>query len=213
VRSMRVKLLVPFVVLVTAGAAVLSACSTGASDPAPAATGEKLADSAIAVFEQALTEPGLSDFEHDVLERAVETGAITAADYEEAFARYEQCVADVGYTDTWVKNTNGLYVITPPPLDEDTVDRYGELTTECADGTTMRIEALYAMQQSNPELLADPREVAITCLHGLGSVPATFSVEDFDALMNSGFADAPFDLTDPEVTGCLHGAGYAITIG
>jgi hypothetical protein len=194
----------------------LAACSAAPEAGDTPTSGEKLADTLVDLFEQKLENPNLSDFERDVFERAVETGRIEPADYEEAFQRYEACMSDLGYVDTWVKGSDGIYQITPPASvvagDSADVEEYMERGTDCADGTTMRIEAAFAQQQNNPDLLADPRSVAIACLVALGAVPADYTPEDLDREFDGDLDQATFDATDPDQNQCLRGAGFAVAL-
>ncbi len=199
--------------LLMCGVVALTGCSstTPAEKPADSPVQERLAGSMTELFEQQLQNPNLSEFEREVFERAVKTGSISQADYDEAFNRYEQCVSDLGYKDTWEKLPNGLYRITPPPLaNQAAVDKYREQTEECADGTTMRIEGIFTQQQSNPNLNADPRAVAIQCLLKGGHTDASYTADDFERDSETGFQDAPFDVSDSDVQTCLYSAGYAI---
>ncbi|VTR75866.1 hypothetical protein [Cellulomonas hominis] len=194
---------------------LVAACSPAAEPDPPADTGgERLATSLTALFEQELEDAELSEFERDVFERAVATGEISDADYEEAFARFDRCVRDLGYEQVAEKASNGIYRITPPDLaDEAAVEEYLERTGDCAEHTTMRIEALYAQQQVNPDLLADPAAVAAGCLVDLGAVPADYDAEAFERDFDGDLDAASFDAQDPEVQACLHGAGYAVAAG
>jgi hypothetical protein len=183
------------------------------NQPAPPDANERLAGSLTELFEQELQNSNLTDFEREVLQRASETGKISEPDYDEAFNRYEQCVSDLGYTDTWEKMPNGIYQITPPLLESQAASEiYFDQANECATGTTMVIEALYTLQQANPNLLADSRLVAIQCLVSSGFVDPSYTVDDFDRDFNSQFQTAPYDVMDPEANLCLFGAGYAIGI-
>jgi hypothetical protein len=196
----------------------LTACSSSdepGAGKSPVA-GEKLAPSLVAIFEQRLEEPNLSDFEREVYERAVETGEISAVDYEEAFNRYQACMLDLGYEDTWVKGPDGIFQITPPASiiqgGPEAAEEYMEKGTDCADGTTMRIEANYSQQQNNADLLADPREVAIQCLVEIGAVPADYSPDDLDAELKGDLQKASFDMAEPNANQCLRGAGFAVAL-
>lgn len=174
---------------------------------------EVLAGSMSELFAQTLEESELSDFEREVLERAAEEGAISQADYDESFNRYQRCISDLGYEETWEKLPNGLYQVTPPPLEsQEEVDRYAEQATECADGTVMTIEALFNQQQTNPELLADPRAVAVQCLLEGGFVSAEYTVDDFEADMENP-GNASFDVSDDTANACLSSAGYSVAVG
>lgn len=198
--------------LLLLGIVALTGCG-GTPDTDAPTTQEKLAGSLTELFEQQLQNPGLSDFEREAFERAIDSGSISQDDYDEAFNRYEQCVSDLGYKDTWSKQPNGVYRITPPHLEgQDAVDQYMSQTGECADGTTMRIEALFIQQQSNPDLNADPRAVAVQCLLKGGYVDASYTLDDFDKDLQSGFENAPYDVSASDVNACLYNAGFAITV-
>ncbi len=218
-RSVRTRTnrLITALCLVGGAALGLGACSTATEPDDTPTAGEKIAGSLVALFEQRLENPNLSDFERDVFERAVETGRIDPADYEEAFQRYEACMSDLGYQDTWVMGPDGIYQITPPQSvitgGQAALDEYGERGTDCADGTTMRIEATYGQQQNNPNLLADPREIAIECLQGLGAVPEDYSPDDLERELGGDVSAATFDPTDPEQNQCLRGAGFTLAVG
>ncbi|AAT89610.1 hypothetical protein Lxx18790 [Leifsonia xyli subsp. xyli str. CTCB07] len=191
----------------------LAACSA----PTPAAQGkadERLAGSLTELFTQELGKEGLSDFERSVLKRAVAAGKISEEDYDEAFQRYSSCVADLGYKETWNKLPNGLYRVTPPALgSNEKAKAYLEKTAGCADGTVIRIESLYLQQQANPDLLADPRAVAIQCFRDLDAVDAGYTPEDFDRDAEGGFASAPFFVEQADVNNCLYSAGYSVATG
>jgi hypothetical protein len=159
-------------------------------------------------FEQA-RENATTDFERDVLDRAIAAGEISAADYEEAFSRYRECVEDAGVEETYEMRPDGLYAITPPKLDgQAEADEYMEVTGQCADGTTMRIEALYNTQVNNPGLVEDTRLLAVDCLIEEGLAPADYTVETLHADAEAAFEDAPFDPMAPEAQECLVKGGY-----
>jgi hypothetical protein len=201
------------VALVTllAGVPVLAGCDDPGGDASPAPTQEVLASSLTDLFEQQLQNPNLSEFERDVFQRAVESGEIPQADYDEAFQRYEQCVSDLGYQESWRQLPTGVYQITPPVFDDDAdLERYAEEATDCADGTTMRIEMVFVQQQGNPDLLADPRAVAVRCLVEGGFVDASYTADDFEEDLAAGLEDVPFDVADPAANLCLANAGYAV---
>lgn len=195
--------------------AALSGCSegSGSSGPAPGSTAnEVLAGSMTELFAQYLESDALTDFERDVLERASESGEITEADYDEAFTRYQHCVTDLGYEETWTKLPNGVYRVTPPVLDsQEAVDTYATQATECAEGTTKLVEALYNQQQTNPDLLSDQRAVAVQCLVEAGAVDGSYTVDDFDEDVANP-PEASFDVSEPEANACLSSAGYSIAV-
>lgn len=203
---------------VTQAATSTTPNSTAASPTTPsgattATPGQRIAGNVAELIEQKLRQPGLSDFEREVLTRSAEAGAVSQADYDEAFRRYEECVSALGYRDTWTQMPNGVYRITPPSLvGEDAAKKYIDDTNKCADGTTMRIESVFTAQQSNPDLIADPMVVAIGCLRDRGFVDDSYTPESLDRDLQSGFVQAPFDVADPAVNECLFNAGIAVTV-
>ncbi|WP_156382619.1 hypothetical protein [Sanguibacter sp. Leaf3] len=186
---------------------------TGTTDEQPRSTGDEvLAGSMTELFAQYLDSDTVSEFERDVLERAAETGTIPQADYDEAFTRYQQCVSDLGYTETWTKLPSGVNQVTPPLLDsQEAADRYAEQATGCATGTIMLIEALFNQQQVNPDLLSDSRAVAVSCLLEGGIVDASYTVDDLDRDLEIP-PEASFDVSDPAANACLSSAGYSIAV-
>src|SRR5699024_10552530 len=48
-------------------------------------------------------ERATSDFEHEILDRAIENGELTQKDYEEAFNRYQECTEAAGLDETFRK--------------------------------------------------------------------------------------------------------------
>jgi hypothetical protein len=77
---------------------------------------------------------------------------------------------------------------------------------ECSADNVV-ISSLFRIQQANPDLLSDPRLVAIQCLKAQGFVPADYSADDFD---RDKTADTfPFDKYEEATNNCLWQAGYA----
>lgn len=190
----------------------LSGCATSA----PSNGGERLAPSLSALFDQYLTRNDLSTFEREVLTRAKQTGRIGAADYETAHSREAQCMAAQGYDITYKKLPNGLYKNTPHlPTTTDNAkaqsqaDALMNASAECAKGVTMVIEALYTVQQGNPDLFADPYEAAVQCLRKAGLVPGDYTAQTFAAQYEKSLQQAPFDPNSDTAQACLTGAGIA----
>lgn len=207
----------PFVrglVAVAVGIA-LAGCSTAPAAPSPGSA--KVAPSLTALFQQTLDQrgPSLSSFEREVIERAVREGRLSAADYQEAVNRRTQCMTDAGYTESAVQQPNGLIKISPQmPTSGDVnqwMERYIDKSDACADGTLKVIEMLYLDQQGNPDLLADPLDIIITCLRKEGVVDDAFTTDDLRAWSeNPKGTTLPFSLTDPKATQCLANGGIAV---
>jgi hypothetical protein len=155
-----------------------------------------------------------SDFEKAALDRAVETGRIDPADYEEAFSRYRRCAEDAGLAGTYTKQPNGIYKITPPPDLGDGIDAYAKTMQDCAaKAGLMSLEALLRTQVDNPDLLSDPRLVAVRCLVKAGLVPAGYTPDDLMAYLKSDMdSGGDFDPMNPEAQKCLTAGGIAIQV-
>jgi hypothetical protein len=193
---------------------VLGACSGTPDGDGPAVPtvtpGARLADSLVTLFQRALERPDLSDFERDVLTRAAATGRIDPADYEEAHLREARCMRDAGYELTYTKRSNGLY-LTDPIIGEPSPGAAWEQSLICSEGVLIRIESLFGVQQNNPDLLADNREVIVRCLVKAGLVPSSYGVEDFerDFFEPSDDSDLPVDPgTDIIANDCFLAGGF-----
>ncbi len=193
----------------------LAACSTTTAQDEPTG-GERIASSLEAVFEQYLARDDLSDFERDVLERAVQDGEISAEDYETAHAREAACMADAGYDITYEKLANGLYKSSPrlPQLADNEengkqVDAYMATSETCSTGVSIVVESLYTLQQGNPDLLVDQDEAAVQCLRKAGLVPGDYTAETFADELPKSFSSSPFDPSGDAAQACFAGAGIA----
>ncbi|MDR2975312.1 MAG: hypothetical protein LBV00_11495 [Propionibacteriaceae bacterium] len=199
-------------ILGVSGSLMTSGCSAQPqAESSP--TNSVLASSLRALFRDYLDNPNLSDFEREVITRAIETGGITQEDYEEGFRRYISCMVDAGYVETYEKRPDGIYQLTPPQKvntgEQSGVEAYMEQGTNCADGTVMRIEALYNDQLNNPGLLADSRELAVECLIRSGKATVDYTPEQFEKDFAAGFTNTAIDPTDPQVKQCMASAGFA----
>ncbi|MEU0488111.1 hypothetical protein ABZ249_02705 [Nocardiopsis sp. NPDC006139] len=195
----------------------LSACADGAGEAE-----SPLSPALLTEFE-ALRERAGTDFEQEVLDRAIEEGGVTQEDYEEAFNRYTECAEAAGLRETYTKLPNGLYQLTDWEVDADPRDQeayeaatnaHMETSADCAEGTILLIESAYSLQLGNPEGIEDPRLAAIQCLEDEGIVePDSYTPEEFDEDLENVFADAPFDPSDEAANLCLYMAGFAISVG
>ncbi|GHC73227.1 hypothetical protein GCM10007079_06980 [Nocardiopsis terrae] len=170
-------------------------------------------DESLTELLEAAKERSTTDFERETLDRAVENGGLTQQDYEEAFNRYQECAEAAGLQETYRKMPSGLYrlVETGSGDSEDSMATAMDANAECADGTIMRIESMYALQIGNPHMLADSRAAVIQCLYEQGHIEADYSMADFDRDMEDGMRSAPFDLADEAVDDCFYSSGFAIS--
>lgn len=202
---------------------VLIACLlpfiAGCSGSAEASTeSEHIAEDFSELVNTALEDQDLQDFDRAVLERAKDTGRIQQADYDEAYGRFAGCMDQAGEPVALTKLSNGLYQEKPSPLSEgENLESVFLIMDACSAGTTRVIGNLYNIQQGNPELLADPYEVAHNCLQAEGLADAQYSLEDLRKTIGSpgGFGKAledrlPFDPYSNEAQACFVGANMAI---
>ncbi|WP_162903778.1 hypothetical protein [Leucobacter sp. wl10] len=193
---------------------LLTGCITESSKaPETASTGasEVLAGSLVELFEQEKADTD-NMFVLEVLDRAIASGSIAQQDYDEAHRLYVECMSDAGYKEKYRQDTNGVWRITPPSLNGDEeVERYMQIGADCSDELAP-IEALFTVQQGNPDLLADPAAGAVACLKRAKLVGGDYTVGDFTAEFESGFKNSPFDPNSPEAQSCFSGNGYAVTV-
>lgn len=210
---MRIRSAPPLAAIIS-GLLLLPACGSsdqGGAGEKAAAPGEKI--SLVEEFKKARRQ-ARTDFERGIWDRAIKTGRISQADYEESFSRYRQCAQDAGYRETYTKQANGTYRITPPQLTEDkALDQYLKTTNDCANNAGLpRVEALLRTQADNPDRLADPREVVVRCLLKEGLVTADYTAEQLGEAAKNGFRKVPFDLADPRAEQCLSSGGYTVEV-
>ena len=200
------------VALATVAALLLAGCSAGespsggpgATTPAPSITAERIADSFTALCQKALDTLNPSPVERQVIERALTTGRLDPADYEAAHIRYVQCMAERGFNPPFRKTPAGLYI--ELPYEPGDMTKRDEADSECSADTVI-VSSLFRVQQANPDLLSDPRLVAVRCLRREGLITLDYSVDDLD---RDKAANAfPFDQYEETANNCLYEAGYA----
>ena len=165
----------------------LSGCSNIVSAPngntfaEEKATAEKTSP-LIDSWKEDLTHNDLSDFERDVLKRAIKTGKITQDDYEQAHSLYIQCMTAKGFDDAkYIKQPDGLYKLVESPRSTDkNSDTWWNTSIQCSTGTDSIIEAEYRDQQDNPERYKDQGIVAVQCLRDAGKVDDSYTAAQFN---------------------------------
>jgi hypothetical protein len=205
--------------LLAALALALSSCATALSTAdlaeLTAAPEARPADSLVTLLQRELDSGALSDFEREVFTRAVTAGRIDPADYENAHLRFDRCLRAAGFEAIYSQSSDGLYVMAEWVMPELT-DEFRAVAGSCYRGFLYRIETMFVYQVSHPDLLLDSPVKTARCLREAGLAPDSYSAEDFkrDAAVEAGqppFANAPFDVTDPEARQCLRGAGYVFS--
>jgi hypothetical protein len=167
-------------------AATLAAVLGGCSAQPHTAADAKLADSYTALIQEKL-DGTLTEFETDVLERALDRGTISQSDYEAAHEGYRECMTQHGVSTEQHRFPNGVIHSTPPgPDDDHTVEQLAELDHTCAGSTIFVIDEL---------------------------APESFGRDEFESAFGPGhgdYTDLPFDVKDERVQMCLFTAHIVI---
>ena len=208
-------------VLLLLSAALLTACAGPSPVPSPSAgqpssvpsqaplEGGRLAGSLVELFQQRLRDTSLRPLEVEILERAVQAGSISADDYERSHTEFKTCLAQHGVDAamwSWRKGADGVYQPTAyQAADEGTISAANAYCQPEVDA----VQQLFQIQQSNPDLFADPALVGASCLRRQGVVAGDYSAEQFGIdVKKASDLSAPFDPYDPPVNACLAAAGY-----
>jgi hypothetical protein len=186
---------------------MLAACSSGPNSTESDSSGEsRLASSLSDLFRQSLSIEGLDTptEAREAINRAIVSGKIDALDYEAEHDRYSQCMTDNGYPPSFRKTDVGIYVELPY-VDVDDQNRLDEAHSTCTSQETI-LSQLYRIQQANPDLLSDSRQVVVNCLRNGGWVDDDYTAEQFGD--NEAMNSFPFDVYDSGINDCLSSSGY-----
>ncbi|WP_033516723.1 hypothetical protein [Bifidobacterium cuniculi] len=121
----------------------------------------------------------------DMLRRALEhDGVVSAADYEQAWSNYRQCVVDKGYNaPPAVRYGNGLYspVFTTDTngLTQEQDLKVSEDTSTCFMEYTISVDEMYRYATANPDMLTDPDEATVDCLQRSKAAPTSYTVAQY----------------------------------
>lgn len=178
----------------------LAGCSSPDEPDAPQSTQQtngSNADNPYApVIEEYLAQ-ATNDFEREALERALESGSVSEADYQEAVNGLLQCLDGKGFTTEAVPDpTTGVVQYMTEGSTEG--DGFEAAFEECSLGTTYLVGSLYDQMATNPNN-QDFIELTVQCLVRKGVYPEGFTAEDFHEIArNAGNlpADDPFFSAD-----------------
>ncbi|WEV42056.1 hypothetical protein OZX57_00645 [Bifidobacterium sp. ESL0682] len=177
----------------------------------------KLASSMDALFDQYLAKKKLSSYEREVISRSKQNGKVSAEDYETAHAKEVSCMAGKGWKMLEKKLPSGIYAnngTDPVPHGDAEVDKMMKASKDCSVDSA-DIEILYETQQTNPDLLSDTYEAAVTCLQRSKVVDKSYTAKKLkDALEGGGELrkKLPFDASTDAAQNCLVGNGMGIDI-
>lgn len=147
---------------------------------------------------------GAAMLEQAALERTVESGEVSDPDYEANHLRYVECMTNAGFAPDFRKSASGFYVQLPFRNVADT-EALDAALAGCSTNTAA-IDMIYRLQESNPKLIKDSRQVAVECLFEAGYVSDSYTTKDFEK--DWGADNFPFDATLAGPNDCLWGAGY-----
>jgi len=183
-------------------------------DPTP---GSKLAPSLTSIFERYLRlgvstgEPN-TPIEVEILTRAIETGNISALDYERAYAEFQSCMVEHGIDLPWNKGPDGVYYQPFMPKTLPFTDAQYTAALNVCQPVMDAIQIPYQIQQDNPDLLANQPEAIVACLRRHGLVDASYTPEQFDHDWaygrGAGLPQFPFDPMDPVANACMASQYY-----
>lgn len=190
----------------------LTGCFAGTtSDPAGV-----LAPSFQALYEQALAQEDLSDWDRAALEKARETGYISQADYVEGADLFEECMRAAGHEFTRKTLLNGVIEFQPPQIEvtDAQIDAEAAAQHQCYSTTFLVTQELFSLQQANPGLLADFELATVNCLREAGVVGDDFTKDDFSEIFgpNMDPKSIPFDAMSDAAQTCLYSLGYSLVI-
>lgn len=177
---------------------------------------ESLAPSLKELAAQWIQRDPLSDWDRAVVEKAIHTGSISQADYDEGADNFEACLKENGLH--WVRTRllNGVIEFQPPQNapDDGSID-LAAVQDACYVSTWQTTQELFRLQQANPDLLTNVSVAAVDCLKESGIADDDFTTEEFDRLTGPGESSTawPFDLEDPRTQTCLYSLGYVISVG
>ena len=167
--------------LVLAGVAALALGAAGCTDrstgPTPTSS---VAPMWRAYFGQALADPGLTDFESQVLSDY----RVTGAEYAEARSRYRGCMADRGWIVSDQARGDGYQFAVAPGSGNETRTPMSD-SDECAGGSTRYVEPIFIGMRDNPRGI--PRVQQIRDCYRSRGVPdgADLSDDEFESLIST----------------------------
>ncbi|AKV55916.1 hypothetical protein BACT_0226 [Bifidobacterium actinocoloniiforme DSM 22766] len=163
----------------------------------------------IAELAQRALDQGAGDYQGAILRRTVQSGSMNAADYEDAWSKMRQCVADQGYPEySPHKTSSGIYSLTYESQSGARTENssYGQAVAQCQQRYVADVSPIYQTQLGNPGLYRDTQQAAIDCLQRAGFVPKSYTVEQFDrerARSDGDESKMAFDFMSPQAQSCL----------
>ncbi len=160
----------------------LSACSTNAANYDASSSSSENSETATSYesqLKQAL-QSATSDFEKQVLKKAIKTGKISDSDYREANEKYQQCMISKGDPITFSTDQSTGLMQESMNVDDQNYDsdKVNSDSIACAEGTNLLIRDLYERMATNPSN-SDEIELIVSCLKRKKLVPESFTKQDY----------------------------------
>ncbi|MGW2207200.1 hypothetical protein [Streptomyces sp. NPDC001774] len=157
-----------------------------------------------------------TDFERKVFRDAIRRGGIIQEEYEKAFVLYSDCVRAEGVIESYRRLPSGIYrVIGSNAETKEQMEEAGKVIQRCADGSIMRIEAVYRMQLFNPAGEPNLFKLAVECLIRERVAGPDYSegqlrkALQWDGSPDHGNGRGP-DLRSGKAVDCLYNYGFAV---
>lgn len=185
-----------------------TAQSQGAGGGAAAVRPRTMNEYIDAIMAQSYT----TDAQRAALQRAKDTGSLSASEYEKAWSDFEVCFTGLGHDPIPLTNYNGIYGIpgfNAANLTTEEQDRFFDDLNQCRK-SIMPITAVYHLQQGNPSMMQTMDEAVLDCLKRAGKVGNEVTALDIAADKNSE-TPTHFDQNDPVVRGCQASNGWKPT--
>lgn len=160
----------------------LSACSTNAANHDASSSSSENSETATSYesqLKQAL-QSATSDFEKQVLKKAIKTGKNSDSDYREANEKYQQCMIAKGDPITFSTDQSTGLMQESMNVDDQNYDsdKVNSDSIACAEGTNLLIRDLYERMATNPSN-SDEIELIVSCLKRKKLVPESFTKQDY----------------------------------
>ncbi|WP_241746767.1 hypothetical protein [Bifidobacterium dentium] len=193
---------------VTASLLTLSACSLSLSSSSSAQSSANASTSqSNASYETQLRQAlqsATSDFERQVLTKAIKAGKISEADYREANEKYQQCMVSKGDQISFsTDQSTGLMQesMNVDGQDYDS-DKVNSDSIACARGTNLLIRDLYERMTTNPTN-SDDIELIVDCLKRKKLVPSSFTKQDYLTESSKTNGSSKLDTSSESFSQCL----------
>lgn len=193
---------------VTISLLTLNACSANLSSGSNAQSSTDASISrSTASYETQLhqaLQSATSDFEKQVLTKAIKAGKISEADYREANEKYQQCMISKGDQISFSTDQSTGLMQESMNVDGQAYDsdKVNSDSIACAKGTNLLIRDLYERMNTNPTN-SDDIELIVSCLKRKKLVPKSFTKQDYLTESSKTDGSSKLDTSSESFSQCL----------